>query len=61
MRNHTKVLVSEKPKCDFCNKAAEYDFKMQIGTWAHGCEKHFKEFGIKLCLGYGQKLIEEDK
>ena len=54
---HTEVVVSKLPKCDFCSKQAQYDFKTRMGPWANGCLMHFKMYGYRLGLGKGQKLI----
>ena len=61
---HTQVEVSELPQCDFCREnplvkyqVAHYDFKTRMGPWAYGCREHFKKYGIKLGLGFGQELV----
>ena len=51
-----EVLVSERNECDFCSKEAFVDGKTEMGSWAFMCERHFREFGVGLGLGKGQKL-----
>jgi len=54
-----ETKVDELPKCDFCNNKASYDMKMaKGGYWAYVCEEH-KKLGIKLGVGYGQRLVLE--
>jgi hypothetical protein len=60
MKNNTEVLVSVKPKCDFCDKTAEYDIKTNMGSWANVCKLHYSVYGGELGLGKGQKLILEN-
>jgi hypothetical protein len=55
------VTVDSIPKCDFCSKKAVYDARTKMGPWANLCEDHFKRFGIRLGLGYGQKLVLKRK
>jgi len=59
MGDLTKTYVSKKPKCNFCDKTAEYDARTGYNgsPWAYMCEEHFKEFGIGLGLGLGQRLL----
>ena len=61
---HTEVMVDQLPNCDFCKQnplipyqAAHYDGKTKMGPWAYMCEEHFKQYGVGLGLGKGQKLI----
>jgi len=52
-----EIIVDELPKCDFCSNKAGYDMKLaRGGYWAYLCEDH-KKLGIKLGVGYGQKLV----
>ncbi len=49
-------------ECDFCkqkgkSEKAIYDGKTKFGPWAGMCEEHFRENGIGLGLGKGQRLI----
>lgn len=65
---NSTVQVSKFPDCDLCKsrhalveyylvKPAGYDARTIIGSWAYLCEEHFKEFGIGLGLGKGQRLV----
>lgn len=54
-----QVTVAELPNCDFCSNPAEYDGKTKLGPWAYMCGGHFKEHGIGLGTGVGQKLVVE--
>jgi len=53
----TSVLVDTLPVCSFCDKEAHYDGKTKMGPWADMCEDHFREYGIGLGVGRGQRLI----
>jgi hypothetical protein len=57
----TEVVVSKLPKCDFCDKTAEYDFATSMGPWAYGCKVHWHMYRAsdKLGTGIGQKLISK--
>ncbi|MEK6832674.1 MAG: hypothetical protein AABY32_01390 [Nanoarchaeota archaeon] len=60
MSNEAKVC--SLPKCDFCRENnvdtdAIYDGKTTMGCWGNMCEKHFKQYGVGLGLGKGQKLV----
>ena len=58
MKNrHESVEVYRLPDCDFCSNEAQYDGKTRMGPWGNMCETHFKEYGIGLGLGRGQRLI----
>ena len=57
MENHTKVEVPKLPDCDFCGDEAHYDGKTKLGPWAYMCDPCFRDNGIGLGLGKGQKLI----
>lgn len=59
--NSREVEVEKLPPCDFCEqvngpKLATYDGKTKSGSWAYMCEQHFKEHGVGLGLGKGQRL-----
>jgi len=61
---HTKVEVSELPKCQFphylaiIRDEARYDCKIPaLGSWANICQHHFDFWNCKLGLGEGQELI----
>lgn len=56
---HKSVKVDYLPKCDFCDSEAGYDGKTNTGPWANMCSNHFKQHGVGLGLGKGQKLILE--
>lgn len=58
-RPHTEVRTARIPKCDFCPKPAQYDFRTFRGPWAYGCLEHYRMNRAypELGLGYGQKLI----
>jgi len=49
--------------CDYCKllthtlKAAVVDGKTKDGPWAYMCEEHFRDFGVGLGLGKGQRLV----
>lgn len=54
----TKVTVTSLPKCDFCDKPAEYDGRLALGSWANMCERHWLALGVgQLGTGYGQRLV----
>lgn len=63
-KNGTIAFVREIPKCDFkqwdgCELDAEYDFAVKFGSWAFGCEAHWKKYRLheELGIGSGQKLV----
>lgn len=41
--------------------AAEFDAKTHQGPWAYMCRKHHGEYGIKLGLGFGQRILVESE
>lgn len=51
-----KAYVTSLPKCDFCEKQAEYDGRTVMGPWANMCIKHFGQYGTGLGTGRGQQL-----
>ena len=58
--------VKELPRCDFCkmdevDKLALYDGRTKAGSWANMCQEHFRQHGIGLGLGRGQKLEAQPK
>lgn len=68
MNDHKTVEVDTLPNCDFCDSErvfapyvkfpkAEFDGRTITGAWANMCPKHFREYGVGLGLGKGQKLI----
>lgn len=57
------VGVAILPKCNWCEKMGEYDFKTYFGPWANGCENHwivYREYP-DTGVGKGQKLILLDQ
>jgi len=52
----TRVFVSTFPPCDVCGEEAHYDAKTWEGSWMKLCDEHFRELGIGLGAGRGQKL-----
>lgn len=56
MADETKVSIL--PTCDFCGTEARYDGKTRHGPWAFMCEADFKEYGIGLGTGRGQRLVQ---
>ncbi len=61
--SYTETEVEIIPNCDVCNDQlphtktpATIDGKTTNGPWAYMCEKHFKEIGLGLSLGLGQRL-----
>lgn len=57
-----EVKVATLPKCDLCKNTALYDAKTKMGPWAYLCNRCFRRFGLfKLGIGYGQKLILEER
>lgn len=58
-KQHTQVVVSERPSCDFCNIStpAMIDGKTKMGPWANMCNKHYAMYGVGLGLGLGQRLM----
>lgn len=58
----SEVKVSILPKCDICwsqgkMKSAKYDAKTIMGPWANLCTPCFKQYGVGLGTGRGQKLV----
>lgn len=53
------AYVSKLPACNFCSEDAKYDFRMSNGSWAYGCEKHWKDrrAHVNLGTGFGQELV----
>jgi hypothetical protein len=48
------VAVAALPRCNFCDKTAEYDFKTTMGPWANGCYDHYRYYSAYQTLGTGQ-------
>lgn len=38
---------------------AEFDAKTTEGPWAYLCDEHFRQFGVGLGTGLGQRLVYE--
>lgn len=53
----TWVLVRALPTCDFGTEPAKYDGATSIGPWANMCEAHFRQYGLGLGVGRGQRLV----
>jgi hypothetical protein len=58
------VAVSTLPTCDVCEhvfhvepKRALFDGKTVGGPWANMCPTHFRDWGIGLGTGRGQRLV----
>ncbi len=49
--------------CDFCPEETRpvVDGRTKMGPWAAMCEAHFKEHGLGLGTGYGQKLVSPEE
>lgn len=55
----TEVEVSQLPGCDICGTLnAHYDGKTIMGAWAYMCSRCFKEVGVGLGVGRGQRLVK---
>ena len=57
------VKMTHIPECDICKYdhgksgvPASYDGKTKMGPWANMCEQHFRQHGVGLGTGKGQKL-----
>lgn len=57
MSSETKVTTL--PTCDFCGEQAEYDFRTYGGSWANGCDRHWRRNRATegLGTGNGQRLV----
>ena len=61
----TEAVVFEIPNCDLCKQngkttPAVYDGATNMGPWGYMCEGHFRQFGVGLGEGRGQKLFTTD-
>lgn len=56
-----EAKVSKMPSCSFCGEEAKYDFRINTGQWAYGCEKDYqaKRMYTNLGTGKGQRLVQE--
>lgn len=59
------VVVPAIPDCNFCQDGTPgpYDFATKMGSWANGCERHWKRHRARPALGVGsgQLWITEDQ
>jgi hypothetical protein len=65
---HQVILTDFIPNCDFCVLEGEtnpgpYDFKTNLGPWAHGCVEHWKQHRAagQLGEGLGQFWVTKDQ
>jgi len=64
----TEVKMAVIPDCDFCKEyginppeKAGYDGKTKMGPWAYMCRLHWRQFGIGLGTGKGQRLVKQER
>ena len=62
-----EAVVDAIPNCDLCaaGKAsvvnpAAYDGATVMGPWAYMCEAHFRQYGVGVGEGRGQRLFTTD-
>jgi len=57
-----EAVVHAIPPCDFCRDGtpAVYDAASRQGPWGYMCESHFRQHGVGLGEGRGQKLFTSD-
>jgi hypothetical protein len=60
-----EAVVAVIPNCDLCSSEgktteAVVDGKTQMGPWAYMCPAHFRQYGVGLGEGRGQKLFTSD-
>jgi hypothetical protein len=58
----SQVTVTALPFCDLCSDGktlAQYDAATKMGSWAYLCEAHFRDYGVGLGTGAGQRLVVE--
>lgn len=55
------VVVDSIPPCDFCvhegrtpTELGIYDFATTFGSWANGCERHWRMYRAAPTLGVGK-------
>lgn len=59
----TTAEVVALPKCDFCDKQAQFDAAImtragKAGPWAYMCEEHFLSRSCRMLgTGWGQMLV----
>ena len=52
------VRMAVRPPCDVCKvEPAQYDAKTTSGPWAYLCRKCYGKHGIRLGLGWGQRIL----
>lgn len=50
-------VVDKRPLCDICRKQeAQFDGKTRVGPWAYMCLACYKQHGVGLGTGLGQRL-----
>jgi hypothetical protein len=58
-----KVCVVDRiPDCDFCAQDGRtfpgpYDFRTVGGSWAHGCDRHWRQHRAEEGLGVGKAQL----
>ena len=60
-----EAVVDSIPGCDMCAlqgqaKPAAYDGATVMGPWAYMCEAHFRQYGVGVGEGRGQRLFTTD-
>ncbi len=50
------VYMKEVPNCSFCLDEALVDGTITTGQWAFMCLDHYRQYGIGLGVGIGQRL-----
>ena len=57
LRRDQIAYVDKLPKCDLCNRTAEYDARTKSGAWGYLCADCWSAHTYgQLGTGYGQKL-----
>lgn len=61
MKRGKEVVLISEVYCDGCKQrgfrtVAVYDAKTKMGVWAYLCERHFKQYGVGLGWGKGQRI-----
>ena len=68
-KSGTEVTVRALPACNFACEGpshmggghlAHYDGRTTLGPWAYMCEAAFREYGVGLGLGKGQRLVTKN-
>lgn len=60
-----EAVVARMPNCDLCQQKgktteAVIDGATRMGPWAYMCQSHFRQYGLGLGEGVGQKLFTDD-